>query len=196
MEQLLNVLLLLLAKQFATDKNVLRSLLVEEIATHLADMLLSHLLHAELASSFHYLLVPTDNPPQTHHDSAVISLALMLFPLDEEGSLCKMGHSHLNIFWSANLGGRCKLLVFYYTPTKIFLEVFSAQTVHAAELPQRNLNLLLLVILPEREFTGFADGDWWGEQVMAWWSRLSEEVSSQHLFIIWLMITLSYPQNL
>jgi hypothetical protein len=131
---------------------------MEEVTSHLADLLLSNLLHAELTSSLNYFLMPSDHPPQTHHYSAIICLALVFFPFDEEGRLGQMGHSNLNIFGSANLGGRCKLLVFYYTPTKVFFEVLSTQTVHTAELPQCNLNLLLFVVLPERELAGFADG--------------------------------------
>ena len=86
-EQLLDVLLLLLPKQLATDQHVLGGLLVEQVAAHLADVLLGYLLHAELASSLHHLLVPADHPPQTHHDGTVVGLALVLLPLDEEGRL-------------------------------------------------------------------------------------------------------------
>ena len=158
-EQLLDVLLLLLPKQLAADEHVLGGLLVEEVAAHLADVLLGYLLHAELASSLHHLLVPTHHPPQTHYYCAVVSLLLVLLPLDEKGSLGQMGHPHLDIFRSAHLGGRCKLLVFYYTPAEVLLEVLSAQPIYAAELPQRNLHLLLLVVLPEGELAGLAGGD-------------------------------------
>jgi hypothetical protein len=83
----------------------------------------------------------------------------VLLPLDEESRLGQVGHPHLNVFGSAHLGGRCKLLVFYYTPAEVLLEVLSAQPIHAAELPQRNIHLLLLVVLPEGELAGLAGGD-------------------------------------
>ena len=86
-EQLLDVLLLLLAEQLAADEHVLGGLLVEEVTAHLADVLLGHLLHAELASPLHHLLVPADHPPQTHHHGAVVGLALVLLPLYQEGGL-------------------------------------------------------------------------------------------------------------
>ena len=70
-----------------------------------------------------------------------------------------MGHPYLHVLRSAHLSSRCKLLVFYYTPTKVFLKVFSAQPIHTAELSQRDLNLLLLVVLPEGQLAGFAGGD-------------------------------------
>jgi hypothetical protein len=189
-------LFLLLAKQFATDEHVLGGLLMEEVTAHFVDVLLSHLLHTELTSPLNDLLVPTYHPSQTHEDRTVVGLTLVLLPLDEEGGLGKVGNPNLDIFRSANLSGRCKLLVFNYTPAKVLLEVLSAQPVHAAELPQRDLYLPLVVVLPERQLAISADGDRGGEEVVRGRGRLSEEVSAQHLFVLRLMVALPYPQDL
>lgn len=102
-QQLLDILFLLLAEQLAADEHILGGLLMEEVAAHLVDVLLGHLLHTELASPLNHLLVPANHPPQTHEDRAVVGLALVLLPLDEEGRLGEVGNSNLNIVRSANL---------------------------------------------------------------------------------------------
>jgi len=157
-EQLLDVLLLLLPEQFAADEDVFRGLLVEEVAAHLVNVLLGHLLHAELASPLHHLLMPANHPPQSHDNRTIICLAFVFLPLDEEGRLSEMRDPNLDIVGSAHFGGRCKLLIFYYTPTKIFLKFFSAQSVHTAELSKCNLYLLLIIVFPEWYLAGFAGG--------------------------------------
>jgi hypothetical protein len=165
-------------------------IILEKIAGKLVDMLLLDLLKAELASIFKDLLVFADHFPNLHNDRIFSDFFPMLFKVDEEGRLGKVEHIELLFSRPSNFCCFGKLLIDDDTPGKILYHFFViGDGIHFAEIVQRDINFLLIIVFPNDGLAFPADGDGLGVSLVD--SRLSFEVAIEESLLFGLVVALS-----
>lgn len=159
-EHVLDEAVLVLLEGTARHQHVAAvGLVLKEVASELAELLLLDLLHTELASVLNDLLVLAYHLPNLNNHSILPDLFPMLVEIQQKGGLGEIGKRNFLIAKFADLRRHGKLFIEYYAPRKLVGHLGNiGNRIEFTNFRKRNGDLLLIVIFPESRMAKIADG--------------------------------------